>query len=376
VSFSAGIEKKNFPAAVACGMVPVTTCTDLLRQGGYGRLPRYLSGLAEEMRRAGVRSREAYVLAAHANGAQAAEETLRAVQGGTEVWNREGARLTAIARENPDALPLALRGAATAAGLDTEAIVLQATRVAGRLNGRTIVPALADDVRYHAQSNRKEPRRIDSRLDLYDCINCDLCIFACPNDAIFAYDARPVEVETEQFSLGPQGEIERAPGQGFRIRKTHQLAVVEGACNECSNCEVYCPEEGAPFKLKEQVFLTLDDFKSSPSLDGFCREDNTLYARQGGVEMQLVPEPEHNRAVVHGERFRLELRWEPFEVRGGQAVGSEKVKLDTSLLWRMKTVWESIFNASKPNMVNPDPVLRRTETTEGAGISAGDQAWR
>jgi NAD-dependent dihydropyrimidine dehydrogenase PreA subunit len=213
-------------------------------------------------------------------------------------------------------------------------------------------------------------------LDLYDCINCDLCIFACPNDAIFAYDARPVEVETEQFSLGPQGEIERAPGQGFRIRKTHQLAVVEGACNECSNCEVYCPEEGAPFKLKEQVFLTLDDFKSSPSLDGFCREDNTLYARQGGVEMQLVPEPEHNRAVVHGERFRLELRWEPFEVRGGQAVGSEKVKLDTSLLWRMKTVWESIFNASKPNMVNPDPVLRRTETTEGAGISAGDQAWR
>ena len=47
VSFSAGIDAKNFPAAVACGMVPVTTCTDLLRQGGYGRLPGYLKGLGK-----------------------------------------------------------------------------------------------------------------------------------------------------------------------------------------------------------------------------------------------------------------------------------------------------------------------------------------
>ena len=42
VSFSAGIDAKNFPAAVACGMVPVTTCTDLLRRGRF-RPPACLS---------------------------------------------------------------------------------------------------------------------------------------------------------------------------------------------------------------------------------------------------------------------------------------------------------------------------------------------
>src|SRR4029079_10702232 len=42
VSFSAGVDNQNFPDCVAIGLTPVTTCTDLLRPGGYGRLPRYL----------------------------------------------------------------------------------------------------------------------------------------------------------------------------------------------------------------------------------------------------------------------------------------------------------------------------------------------
>jgi hypothetical protein len=32
ISFSAGIDNKNFPQAVACGFVPATVCTDLLRR--------------------------------------------------------------------------------------------------------------------------------------------------------------------------------------------------------------------------------------------------------------------------------------------------------------------------------------------------------
>src|SRR5205085_12010884 len=50
ISFSAGIDRLNFPAAVACGFVPVTVSTDLLRPGGYGRLSAYLRGLEQAMR--------------------------------------------------------------------------------------------------------------------------------------------------------------------------------------------------------------------------------------------------------------------------------------------------------------------------------------
>jgi putative selenate reductase len=277
-----------------------------------------------------------------------------------------------LAAECPDALPRALREAAVSAGLDAEAIVLRATRVAGRLNGREIVSALAGDSRYLAQSNKKEPRRLARTLDLYDCINCDLCIPACPNDAIFAYEAKPLESLTERVRIlrgGParppmkEASLERGPGKGFAIRKRHQLAVVAGLCNDCSNCEVYCPEQGAPFKLKERVFLSLADFQRAPARDGFCRLVNTLYARLGGLEMVFEPEPERNRASVLADGFRLDLRWDSLEVLSGRLTDSEEVSMDTDLFWRMKTVWESIFHSARPNMVNPDPSIHRTKRT-------------
>ena len=37
ISFSAGIDHRNFPDAVALGLVPITVCSDLLKPGGYAR---------------------------------------------------------------------------------------------------------------------------------------------------------------------------------------------------------------------------------------------------------------------------------------------------------------------------------------------------
>jgi len=371
VSFSAGINRKNFPAAVACGMVPVTTCTDLLRQGGYGRLPGYLSSLGEEMKKLGVATCEAYVLAAQSHGAEAATEALRSATGGAKAGEKQEPHLAEIARKRPSDLPQVLRQSARTAGLDAEAVVLRALRIAGRLNGRKIVPALADDPVYHAEANRKEPRHLEKTLRLYDCINCDLCIPACPNDAIFAYDAQSAAAPTERIRILPDQRHERASGTGFAIRKTHQLAVVEGLCNECSNCEVYCPEQGAPFQVKERVFLNLENFRAARQLDGFCREDNCLYARLDGLEMSLEAMPGQNQAVVRGEGFRLWLDWDLLEVRDVQLTGEHEISFDTSLFWRMKTVWESIFNSSRPNMVNPNPQITQ-EAQAASGKSSGD----
>ena len=355
VSFSAGVNAKNCAATVACGMVPVTTCTDLLRQGGYGRLPAYLRALASAMRLCGVTTREAYVLAAHGHGAAAVEQSLRAHRA-DGLWRHHGERLTTLAHDAPDALPAALRALATEAALDGDALVLHATRVAGRLNGRDIVPALLDDPRYRSSANRRTPRQIESRLALYDCINCDLCITACPNDAIFAFQVDPLDVPTERLAAAcDDGEITRAPGTGFVIREAHQLAVVEGACNECSNCEVYCPETGAPFLIKETLFLSLSDFRAAAHLDGFCRDDGRLYARIDGRELTLDLDADEGTGTVTGDGIRLDVRWEPLEVTGGTMTGSDTT-LDTAVLWRMKTVWQSIFDSDTPTMVNPDPV--------------------
>ncbi|HSM16145.1 MAG TPA: 4Fe-4S dicluster domain-containing protein [Gemmatimonadales bacterium] len=350
VSFSAGVDAKNFPTAVACGMVPVTTCTDLLRQGGYGRLPAYLRALGREMERVGVTSREAFVLAARGRGAEATKAALELVSVDAGLWHREGTGLAKTAVEHPDDLPRALRALAPAQGLVPDELVLLATRLAGRLNGTDIVPLVPSDSRYHADANAKPPRTIDSRLDLYDCINCDLCIAACPNDAIFAYESTPVATDTVRLETDGAGGLRRMPGRGFAMNEAHQLAVIEGACNECSNCEVYCPEVGAPFVVKERLFLTHDDFDRAHHLDGFVREGDVLLARLDGRNLRLRQNHAANRGTVTGEGIDLELSLDPFEVTGGTV--SDDGGIDTALLWRMKTVWDSIYHAAAPNMLN------------------------
>src|SRR5262249_16892486 len=61
ISFSAGIDRKNFANVVACGIVPVTTCTDLLKTGGYGRLPPYLQDLQQQMEKVGARTIDDFI---------------------------------------------------------------------------------------------------------------------------------------------------------------------------------------------------------------------------------------------------------------------------------------------------------------------------
>lgn len=49
ISFSAGADCFNLPKIIACGIKPVTVCSDLLKPGGYGRQLQYLNELAAAM---------------------------------------------------------------------------------------------------------------------------------------------------------------------------------------------------------------------------------------------------------------------------------------------------------------------------------------
>jgi putative selenate reductase len=46
ISFCAGVDADNVADVLACGLTPVTVCTDLLKPGGYGRLAQYLENVS------------------------------------------------------------------------------------------------------------------------------------------------------------------------------------------------------------------------------------------------------------------------------------------------------------------------------------------
>lgn len=63
ISFCGGADAFHFPSLVADGLGPVTTCTDLLKPGGYARLAQYLDSLAEAMDAVSASSIDEFVLA-------------------------------------------------------------------------------------------------------------------------------------------------------------------------------------------------------------------------------------------------------------------------------------------------------------------------
>ena len=61
LSFCAGVDCFNFAQVTACGLAPVTVCSDLLKPGGYGRLGQYLDELRNAIRSAGVGSLDEFI---------------------------------------------------------------------------------------------------------------------------------------------------------------------------------------------------------------------------------------------------------------------------------------------------------------------------
>ena len=166
ISFSAGVDAHNVADCVAAGLVPVTTCTDLLRAGGYGRLVALLR---------------------QPRGADA---------GGRG------------ARRSPSS-SLAFGGTGRCAGRrasgDDGARPGNADQHAGAARRRR-----CPIERYRAAQNRKPPRKLGTHLWLWDCLSCSKCIPACPNDAMF-------EIESSRSSARcPSIEVGAAPAGARR----------------------------------------------------------------------------------------------------------------------------------------------------------------
>ncbi|OEU83190.1 MAG: putative selenate reductase subunit YgfK [Desulfobulbaceae bacterium C00003063] len=63
ISFSAGTSYENVANILACNLKPITTCSDLLKPGGYARLSQYLETLQEAFDKAGAENIEDFVVA-------------------------------------------------------------------------------------------------------------------------------------------------------------------------------------------------------------------------------------------------------------------------------------------------------------------------
>jgi putative selenate reductase len=392
ISFSAGLDSNNMADCVAMNFIPVTTCTDLLRPGGYARLIRYMEKLGEKMRAVGATKLPDFVIR---HCGQTANARDRVVQGSTDSMRAQfaGADQEQIAQVDSwlktDVLSsLGTYGAATD-GMPIREIchhiadkfeqnvtkfppaMVEALRdiiggleqalvdAAGVLNTPILVQATTENRRYRWEHNKGVPRKIGSKLWLYDCINCDKCVPVCPNVANFVYETAPVDVDYANLRFTPDEPPQKIPGGTFTVAKSHQLANYADACNDCGNCDVFCPEDGGPYIEKPRFFGSFETYRKHAGRNGFFIEfegDQTaVYGTIAGASYQLRLNPSTDRAWFSNGSADVEIQLSCgalLDWKLKPEIAGTAYELDMRPYLQLKLLAESIRDPRRVNFAN------------------------
>jgi putative selenate reductase len=330
ISFSAGIDQRNFADAVSLGLVPITVCSDLLQPGGYGRAQAYHKELVRRMDEVGATTLDDFVLRAHGHAPAA---------------------LAALGVPEPEQ-QACLRALEPGGTLDTAVPDpglrhrwLSAVKLR---NTETYVRSVVADPRYARAQNQKPPKKVGSQLVLLDCLTCDKCLPVCPNDANFTFVLPTGSVPVQR--LRPHaGGFEAEAGEPIAITKKHQIGNFADFCNECGNCDVFCPEDGGPYVIKPRFFGRRADWIALADHDGFFVEQQgsvrTVLGRFGGraFEARIEATGGGTRVRFSGQGFDVEFdRADP----AGTAAGRAEGEVDLTFFHLMDLVSGAVLAAS------------------------------
>jgi putative selenate reductase len=304
ISFSAGVDANNFADCVSIGLVPVTTCTDLLRPRGYGRLPQYLQNLELKMKATGSKNIEDFIIKSS---------------------NSQDVNRTAV----------------------FEKAVMS--------NTSDLLKRSIENLRYHYDHNRKGPRKVGSHLDLCDCLNCDKCIPVCPNDANFVFDVEPVDRKYFIVEVNESGWRKTESGN-FTIEKAKQIANFADACNDCGNCDVFCPEDGGPYIEKPRFFGSLNSFRQHKNLSGFYldikQNKSTLTGRFKDREFELAWDSILDRYVFSSGTAAIETNASTHEIKKASLIKTKTEVIDMQYYHAMSVLLKGMLDTSRVNFVN------------------------
>lgn len=122
------------------------------------------------------------------------------------------------------------------------------------------------------------------------CLSCDemcsICTTVCPNLANRCYSTTLRNFLLQKASRSENGEIVYSDDGSLEIKQKYQIINIANFCNECGNCNTFCPTAGAPFTDKPRFYLTVTSFNQAEEgyyLAVMKNKKNLIYKLNGNI---------------------------------------------------------------------------------------------
>jgi putative selenate reductase len=213
-------------------------------------------------------------------------------------------------------------------------IELPETDITDRQNFKLVNPTLTDE------EARKEAERCMYCNDV-----CNICVGVCPNFSNLSFTAVPEEIPVYRvINNGNANSVEVF--DDLKIKQDVQIINIADFCNECGNCNTFCPTSGAPYITKPRFYLTEESFSKEEF--GFLLQGNSLKyknAEEKGIEsLGIIDDKliyESDKVMVEFDPHKFLLLNIEFKSDSVKSVTLEKAAEMYFLLFNLRT--ESIF---------------------------------
>jgi putative selenate reductase len=202
------------------------------------------------------------------------------------------------------------------------------------------MPLLGPQERLNFELYVKTLTEADAIDEASRCLQCDLvcnvCVSVCPNRANVALRAEPVSYPLQRAQKKGDGTVVETLGQ-VEIGQSYQIVNIADFCNECGNCDTFCPTSGAPYKDKCKMHLT------RASLEAYG--EGFYLAGPGRMEAMFGGEPatlteSDGMFVYEDSEARVELSAETLDARKVELNNGTNTKelsqaVETAVLYRL-----------------------------------------
>ncbi len=194
----------------------------------------------------------------------------------------------------------------------------------GRLQGAQKVPVLPLTQRHGFDEVIKPFTAESAAIEAARCLDCDdlcsLCVTVCPNRANLAYELEPFSLDLPRL-VQRQGRLVAEGSAPFAVKQRVQTLNIGDFCNECGNCDSFCPAAGAPYKDKPRFWIDEEGFQEAKGdVFRFLHKADglSIEARLGGKAHSL--ELRGDMAQYRSEQVEAQLQVGTWSLRGFQGL--------------------------------------------------------